>query len=112
VVNELRLKVAASSIDGKGVAKLDIDTFDKMKLNEGSTVTLTYGAKSIELIAKRDNVYSEATARLMKTDMAVLRVEEGTLITIVKKSGSNEKDTHKFTKKGRKKANAASLDSF
>jgi hypothetical protein len=112
VADDLRLKVAASSIDGKGVAKLDSDSFDKLKLSEGMTIIVTYGAKSMELAAKLDNVFSAATARLMKTDMAALRVEEDMIVTITKKNGSITPKVKGPSKKGRKKANSASLDSF
>ena len=110
----MRLKVVASSIDGKGIAKLDSDTFEKMKLSEGSIIIVTYGTKSTELVAKLDNVFSTATARLMKNDMAALRVEEGAIVTISKKNGNSSDEKPGRTKKGKKKAkvNAASLDSF
>lgn len=114
MADDLRLKVVASSIDGKGIAKLDRDTFEKMKLSEGSIIIVTYGAKSMELAAKMDNVFSAATTRLMKADMTVLRVEEGMLVTITKKNGNTSASQPTKAKKGKKnaKANAASLDSF
>jgi len=116
VADDLRLKVVASSIDGKGVAKLDSDSFSKLRLSEGTAIIVTYGAKSMELAAKQDNVFSAATARLMKADMAALRVEEGMQVIITKKNGANAREAKEPAKKtkGRKKgkANAASLDSF
>ena len=106
----------ASSIDGKGIAKLDSDSFRAMKLSEGMSIIITYGAKSKELSAKQDSIFCESTARLMKVDMDYLRVEEGMEVTVTKKNGSVEKETKTPAKKskGRKKgkANAASLDSF
>ena len=116
VVNDLRLKVVASSIDGKGVAKLDCESYRALKLSEGTTIIVTYGAKSMELTVKLDNVFSAATARLMKTDMTALRVEEGMQVTVTKKNGTSDSNVKEPAKKskGRKKdkANAASLDSF
>jgi hypothetical protein len=114
VADDLRLKVVASSIDGKGTAKLDSDSFGKLKLSDGTVIVVTYGAKSMELAARLDNVFSPATARLMKADMAALRVEEGTIVTVTKKGSKSPPGQPAKIRKGKKKAkaNAASLDSF
>ena len=112
--NDLRLKVAASSIDGRGIAKLDSDSFRKLKLEEGMSILVTYGTKTLELAVKQDSVFSECTVRLMKADMAQLRVEEGMEATVIKKNGAKPEKGKGKAKKGKKgkKANAASLDSF
>ncbi|MFO7618120.1 MAG: hypothetical protein R6W91_00405 [Thermoplasmata archaeon] len=112
--NDLRLKVAASSIDGKGIAKLDSDSFRKLKLGDGMAVVVAYGTKTIELSAKQDCIFSESTARLMKPDMETLRVEAGMEVTVTRKNGQapKEKTAPKVGKKRGKKGNAASLDSF
>lgn len=112
---DLRLKVVASTIDGKGVVKLDSDSYRLLKLGEGMPVIVTYGAKSLELAARMDSIFSPSTARLMKADMAELRVEAGMELTVARKNGAVEKpEKPKPAKKGRKgkKANAASLDRF
>lgn len=113
----MRLKVAASSIDGNGIAKLDSESFRKLKLDDGMTILVTYGTKTLELAARQDSIFSECTVRLMKSDMTALRVEEGMGATVSKKNGAPDKENAKppkIGKKGRKpkKANAASLDSF
>jgi len=115
--NDLRLKVVASSIDGKGIVKLDSDSFRSLKLDECMPVTVSYGAKSTELVARMDPIFSPSTARLMKTDMADLRVEAGMEITVAKKNGSEQKPDKPSKKgkggKGKKsKSKAASLDRF
>ena len=117
MAEDLRLTVVASSIDGKGVAKLDSDSFRSLKLSDGMQIIITYGAKSIEFVAKQDTIFLERSARLMKSDMAALRIEEGMLITVTKKNGnanSEEKPAKVQKGKGNKKAkaNAASLDTF
>jgi len=115
MADDLRLTVVASSIDGKGVAKFDIDSFNALRLRDGMPVIITYGAKSKEVIARQDSIFSERTARLMKADMAALRVEEGMLITVAKKNGNPEPEAPPVkakSGKGKKKANAASLDRF
>jgi hypothetical protein len=113
---DMRLKVVASSIDGKGIAKLDSDSCRSLKLGDGQQIIVTYGAKSLELFAKPDTVFSPATIRLMKVDMNTLRVETGMEVTIAKKNGSvpAEKPAKAPKGKGKKKskANAASLDRF
>ena len=115
MTSDLRLKVAASSIDGKGIAKLDRESFRKLRLADGMAVLVTYGTKTLELAARQDTIYSDSTIRLMRADMADLRVEIGLEATVAKKNGA--KPEKKMTTKGRKgkrgkKANAASLDSF
>lgn len=117
--DDLRLKVAASTINGKGIAKLDSDSFGALRLRDGVQIVVTYGAKSIELVAKLDNVYSPATARLMKADMAELRVEAGMEVTVSRKDGKPQAESKAAKgeakgKKGKKsaKAKAASLDRF
>ncbi|MDO9537394.1 MAG: hypothetical protein Q7J68_03640 [Thermoplasmata archaeon] len=116
MTEDLRLKVMASSIGGKGIAKLDSDSFRILKLSDGTPIIVTYGTKSRELSAKQDNIFSESTARLMKDDMEYLRVEEGMMVTVAIKNGSVKKKTKEPAKKARgkkkSKANAASLDSF
>jgi hypothetical protein len=113
--NDLRLKVVASSIDGKGIVKLDSDSFRSLKLDECMPVTITYGAKSMELVARVDSIFSPSTARLMKADMADLRLEAGMEITVARKNGFEQKPD-KPSKKGRgrkgRKSKAASLDRF
>jgi len=105
--------VAASTIGGSGIAKLDSDSFRKLKLADGMAIVATYGAKNIELAAKQDNIFSESTIRLMRADMETLRVVVGMEVTVAKKNGvaSKDKPSPKKGKRG-KKANAASLDSF
>jgi hypothetical protein len=107
--------VAASTIDGSGIAKLDGDSFRKLKLVEGMSILASYGTKTIELAARLDTVFSESTVRLMRADMESLRIVAGMEVTVARKNGPppDEKPAPK-TKKGKngKKANAASLDSF
>ncbi len=115
MADDLRLTVLTSSIDGRGVAKIDPESFQKLKLSDGMKVLVTYGAKSKEMEARVDLIYGESTARLMKLDMDYLRVEEGMKVLVRKKNGSVKKESP--AKKGRKgkkskKPNAASLDSF
>ena len=117
MADDLRLTVVASSIDGKGVAKIDAESFEKLKLSEGTKILVTYGAKSKELTARQDNIFSESTARLMKLDMDYLRVEEGMQVIITKKNGGSPEDKPSPKSKGKKgrkkgKGKAASLDSF
>jgi hypothetical protein len=116
VASELRLKVAASTIDGKGIAKLDSDSFRALRLSDGQLVIVTYGAKSVEFAARQDNIFSESTARLMKADMSALHVEPGMMVTVSKKDCSRPAmgTAPNGEKKGRKsrKAKAASLDRF
>ncbi len=112
---DLRLRVVASSIDGKGIVKLDSDSFRLLKLDDCMPVIVTYGAKSMELVATMDSIFSHSTVRLMKADMADLRVEEGMEVTVSKNNGAVQKvEPLKSTKKGRKgkKSKAASLDRF
>jgi len=116
MADDLRLKVLASSIDGKGIAKLDSDSFSKLKLSDGMKIIVTYGAKSKEMSAKLDLIYGESTARLMKSDMEYLRIEEGMKVIITRKNGPKpQPKPAPKGKKGRKnksKGKAASLDSF
>jgi hypothetical protein len=109
------LKVAASSIEGSGIAKLDSDSFRKLKLADGTPVLVSYGTKTLELVAKPDTIFSESTVRLMREDIETLRVVVGMEVAVAKKNGNSpaEKPVPK-TRKGKrgKKANAASLDSF
>ena len=116
MADDLRLTVIASSIDGKGVAKIDSGSFDKLKLSDGMKVIVTYGAKSKEMAAHMDNIYEESTARLMKLDMDFLRIEEGMKVIITRKNGPKKQEpaSKKKGKKGRAKSKgkAASLDSF
>ena len=113
--SDLRLKVVASTIEGKGVVKLDSDSYRSLKLGEGIPVTVTYGAKSLDLAAKMDTWFVPSTARMMKADMANLRVEQGMEVTVAKKNGGGQKPDRPSKKgKGRKgkKSKAASLDRF
>lgn len=123
MVSELRLSVAASSIDGKGVAKIDSESFEKLELKEGAKVIVTYGTKSKEMAAQCDPIYRYCTARLMAQDIEYLRVEPGKHVHVTKKGGKKPKDkkTSQPAKKGKKgkrgrkpksKGNTASLDSF
>ncbi|KYK28125.1 MAG: hypothetical protein AYK23_01920 [Candidatus Proteinoplasmatales archaeon SG8-5] len=122
MVSEIRLKVAASSIDGKGVAKLDSESFEKLGLKEGAKVTVTYGTKSKDLTARCDAIYQYCTARLMAQDIEYLRVEPGMHVLVKKKGNKKPKEskppkpTPKKGKKGKRgkkpKGNTASLDSF
>ena len=116
MADDLRLVVVASSIDGKGIAKIDSDSFSRLGLSDGMKVIVTYGAKSKEMIAKQDLIYGETTDRLMKPDMDYLRIEEGMKVIITRKNGSKpEPEPKKKGKKGKRskaKAKAASLDSF
>ena len=107
MADNLRLTVIASSIDGKGIAKIDSDSFQKLKLSDGMKVIITYGAKSKEMTACMDNIYGESTARLMKMDMDFLRIEEGMKIIITRKNGP-KKQVPVSKKKG--KGKAASLE--
>ena len=116
MADDLRLKVVASSIDGKGIAKLDSDSFSKLNLSDGMKIIVTYGTKSKEMSAKQDLIYQESTARLMKSDIEFLRIEEGMKVIITRKKGP--KPASKPVAKGEKgkkpkaKGKAASLDSF
>ena len=115
MADDLRLTVLASSIDGKGIAKIDPDSFGKLKLSDGMKVKVTYGAKSKEMTAKMDLIYGEGTARLMQQDMDYLRVEEGMNVIITRKNGPKIKDkpVPKGKRgKGKNRGKAASLDSF
>jgi hypothetical protein len=124
MVSEIRLKVAASSIDGKGVVKIDSESFEKLGLKEGAKVTVTYGTKSKDMTATCDAIYQYCTARLMAQDIEYLRVGPG-MHVLVKKKGSKKlkdrKPAKPSTKRGKKgkrgkksknKGNTASLDSF
>ena len=116
MADDLRLKVVSSSIDGKGIAKLDSESFSKLKLSDGMKIIVTYGTKSKEMSAKQDLIYQETTARLMLQDMEFLRIEEGMKVIITRKNGP--KPAPKPVAKGKKgkkpkaKGKAASLDSF
>ncbi len=116
MADDLRLKVVASSIDGKGIAKLDCDSFSKLNLSDGMKIIVTYGTKSKEMSAKQDLIYQESTARLMLQDMEFLRIEEGMKVIITRKNSSKpapKPDTKgKKGKKPKAKGEAASLDSF
>ena len=116
MADDLRLTVVASSIDGKGIAKLDSDSFSSLNLSDGMKIIVTYGAKSKEMEAKQDLIYKESTARLMKFDMDFLRIEEGMKVIITKKnspkSASKPAPKGKKGKKAKAKGKAASLDSF
>ena len=87
MAEDMRLKVAASSIDGNGIAKLDSDSFAALRLSDGQAVIVTYGTKSRELKARQDCIYSDCTIRLMRHDMAELRVEEGMEVMVASKNG-------------------------
>jgi hypothetical protein len=102
----------ASSIDGKGVAKLDSDSYRALRLGEGLTVTVTYGTKSLELGAVMDSVFSASTVRLMKPDMDSLRVESGTEVIVSKKNGNSQTSDKPAKGRKAKKPKAASLDRF
>jgi hypothetical protein len=124
MVSEIRLTVVASSIDGKGVAKLDSESFEKLELKDGAKVIVTYGTKSKEMVAKCDPIYKYCTARLMAHDIEYLRVEVGKHVLVAKKGarkprgkkqGQPAERKGKKGKRGRKKksdGNTASLDSF
>ena len=122
MVSEMRLSVAASSIDGSGVAKIDSTSFEKLNLTEGSKIIVRYGTKSKEMVARCDPIYCENTARLMRSDMTALRVEPGKEVIITKKGGPKPKKPPipkpKKGKKGKKSkskkgaAKSATLDSF
>lgn len=121
MVSEIRLKVAASSIDGKGVAKIDSASFEKLGLKEGAKVTVTYGTKSKDMTARCDAIYQYCTARLMAQDIEYLRVEPGMHVLVKKKGNRKSKDRKpekppakkgKRGKKSKNKGNTASLDSF
>ena len=116
MADDLRLTVVASSIDGKGIAKLDSESFSKLKLSDGMKIIVTYGTKSKEMSAKQDLIYEDSTARLMKLDMEFLRIEEGMKVIIVRKNGpkpaSKPAPKGKKGKKAKAKGKAASLDSF
>ena len=116
MADDLRLKVVASSIDGKGIAKLDSESFSKLKLSDGMKIIVTYGTKSKEMAAKQDLIYQESTARLMKLDMEFLRIEEGMKVIITRKNSpkpaSKPAPKGKKGKKAKAKGKAASLDSF
>ena len=116
MADDLRLKVVASSIDGKGIAKLDSDSFSKLKLSDGMKIIVTYGTKSKEMSAKQDLIYQESTARLMMQDMEFLRIEEGMKVIITRKNGSKPAQKPitkgKKGKKAKSKGKAASLVSF
>ncbi len=112
-MSELRLKVAASTIDGKGIAKLDSESFRKLKLDDSNPVLVTYGTKTIELAAKADMIFADSTIRIMKPDMEALRVEAGMEVAVAKKNGAQPEKKQKARKgKKGKTANAASLDRF
>ena len=116
MADDLRLTVLASSIDGKGIAKLDSESFSKLKLSDGMKIIVTYGAKSKEMAAQQDLIYNESTARLMKFDMDFLRIEEGMKVIITRKNGPKPAPMPvtkgKKGKKSKAKGKAASLDSF
>jgi hypothetical protein len=122
MVSELRLFVVRSTIEGKGIAKIDSTSFDKLKLSEGAKVLVTYGTKSLSMVAKCDPIFCESTARLMAPDMDYLRVQAGSQVIVSKKAGSRQardkapKEGAKRGKRGRKRKSkdgkAASLDSF
>ena len=116
---ELRLFVAASSIDGSGIAKIDSTSFEKLNLSDGQKVLVKYGTKQKEMVARCDSIYCENTVRLMAPDMADLLVQPGTKAIVMKKGGPKPKKPPqppqpkkkgKRRKKGKNKA--ASLDSF
>lgn len=117
MVTELRLLVVPSTINSKGIAKIDPESFGKLKLSEGAKVLVKYGTKSCEMQARCDPIYGESTARLMKPDMESLRVGPGSKVIVCKKGGSGRVPKISGTKgkKGKAKRaakNAASLDSF
>lgn len=121
MVSEIRLFVAASSIDGSGIAKIDRTSFEKLNLRDGMKVIVKYGTKSREMAAKSDPIFSESTVRLMASDTEHLRVEPGTKVIVMKKSAPGQKKTPAPPEKGRKgkrkrrknkSTNAASLDNF
>ena len=118
MVSEMRLFVAASSIDGSGVAKIDSASFEKLKLTDGQKVVVKYGTKQKEMVAKCDSIFCESTVRLMVPDMAYLLVQPGTQAMVVKKNASKPGKAegppkNKKGKRGKKGQNkAASLDSF
>jgi hypothetical protein len=85
MADDLRLRVVASTIGGNGIAKLDSDSMAALNLADGVAVLVSYGAKTLELAAKSDSVYSPATVRLMKADMTELRVEPGMEVTVSRK---------------------------
>ncbi|MCK5024164.1 MAG: hypothetical protein KAR56_00945 [Thermoplasmata archaeon] len=114
MTDDLRLKVVTSSINGKGIAKLDCDSFSKLKLSDGMKIIVTYGTKSKEMSAKQDLIYLESTARLMRLDLKYLRIEDGMKVIITRKN--DPKPIMKPVSKGKKgkktRGKAASLDSF
>jgi len=119
MVSEIRLLVAASSIEGSGVAKIDSSSFEKLNLKDGQKVVVSYGTKSKEMVARCDPIYCQDTVRLMNPDMAFLLVQPGTKAIVARKNASKPKKTApepKKSKKGKRRKkgtkNAASLDSF
>jgi len=119
MVSEIRLFVAASSIDGSGVAKIDSTSFEKLNLKDGQKVMVKYGTKTKEMVAKCDPIYCQDTVRLMKSDMNDLLVQPGTKAIVARKGASKPKkatprpDKKKKGKRRKKRTkNAASLDSF
>ena len=118
MVTELRLLVVSSTIEGKGIVKIDPSSFEKLKLSEGTKILVKYGTKSHEMVARQDPIYGESTARLMNLDMEGLRVRPGSKVIVCKKSGPSQRDSRisgAKVKKGKSKRgakNAASLDSF
>jgi hypothetical protein len=121
MVNELRLSVTKSTINGKGIAKIDSASFEKLKLSDGAKVVVTYGTKTLSMVARCDPIFCESTARLMAQDMELLRVQPGSQVIITKKAdykakGKAPKVRTKKGKRGRKRKSkdgkAASLDSF
>ncbi len=120
MISEIRLIVAASSIDGSGIAKIDCESFEKLNLKDGMKIIVKYGTKSREMAAKCDPIFSGSTVRLMVPDIEYLRLEPGTRAIVTRKNAPKQKKPPASTtkqKKGRKgraksKGKAASLDSF
>ncbi len=120
MVSEIRLFVAASSIDSSGIAKIDRTSFEKLNLKDGMKVIVKYGTKSREMTAKCDPMFSESTVRLMAQDIENLRVQPGAKVIVMKKSAPGQKKPAppEKGKKGKRKrrknksTNAASLDNF
>ena len=77
------MKTKRSRISGSGIARVHLNSLEKLGIPSGSVVSVAYRDKTVKLVVFGDTLIGEEDIRLREKDINKLGVKKGDYVSVI-----------------------------